>query len=122
MISTTSSRLSWPVSIAQLGGLIAQQAHEALKHAMEASQRGAHLIEQLLAFARQKPFSIELCDINDILRDFEPLIGHALGSGVKLVVKLADSPMFANVDRSQFETALINLTVNARDARQKAGR
>jgi hypothetical protein len=80
MISTTSSRLSWPVSIAQLGGS-PQQAHEALKHAMEASQRGAHLIEQLLAFARQKPVRIELCDTNDILRDFEPLIVHALGSG-----------------------------------------
>lgn len=98
-----------------------QQVQEALKHAIEASQRGAHLIEQLLAFARQKPVRIELCDTNDILRDFEPLIVHALGSGVKLVVKLADAPMMANVDRSHFETALINLTVNARDALPEGG-
>lgn len=98
-----------------------EQAREALKYAMEASQRGAHLIEQLLAFARQKPVEVEQCNINDILRDFEPLIVHALGSSVKLIVNVADVPMLANVDRSQFETAVINLAVNARDAMPEGG-
>jgi signal transduction histidine kinase len=44
-----------------------------------------------------------------------------LAQDVKLVVKLADAPMMANIDRSQFETALINLTVNARDALPEGG-
>ncbi|MDE1916562.1 MAG: hypothetical protein KGJ57_01835 [Sphingomonadales bacterium] len=98
-----------------------EQAREALQHAMAASERAAHLTEQLLAFARQKPMATQRCDINDILRDFEPLIRQAIGSNIDLNMALAPTPVPVDIDRSQFETALINLAVNARDAMPEGG-
>lgn len=98
-----------------------EQAGQALTHAMEASTRAAYLVEQLLAFARQKPVCVERHDVNDIVQDVETLVSHSLGSGVSLVTRRAPQPMIAEIDRSQLETALINLAVNARDAMPDGG-
>jgi PAS domain S-box-containing protein len=81
-----------------------------------AAQRGASLTQQLLAFARQQPLRPESHDVCRIVRSFEAVLRRALPSAMRLQLRLADNLPSALIDPTQFEAALLNLVVNARDA------
>lgn len=81
-----------------------------------AAQRGASLTQQLLAFARQQPLRQEPHDAGRVIRSFEAVLRRALPDDMRLHLQLqADLPQ-AMIDPTQFESALLNLIVNARDA------
>jgi PAS domain S-box-containing protein len=86
-----------------------------------AAQRGASLTQQLLAFARQQPLQQEVHDLGRIVRAFEAVLRRAIPSGMQLRLQLADAPLQAMIDPTQFEAALLNLVVNARDAMSEHG-
>jgi PAS domain S-box-containing protein len=86
-----------------------------------AAQRGASLTQQLLAFARQQPLQQEVHDLGRIVRAFEAVLRRAVPSGMQLRLQLADAPLQAMIDPTQFEAALLNLVVNARDAMSEHG-
>jgi signal transduction histidine kinase len=93
----------------------------ALDNAMAASKRAEFLIAQLLTFARSQRMVIERQDINAITRDMIGLIATSIGSHIELTTRLGDVPLFVQVDRNQFEAALVNLAINARDALSDGG-
>ena len=83
---------------------------------MEAAQRGARLTGQLLTFARRQDLRPETVDLNASLRAFEPLARRIVGEAVQVGLALDPAPHPARMDRSEFESAVLNLIVNARDA------
>jgi len=90
--------------------------------AMAAARRGEQLTHQLLAFSRRQPLRPALSDLNALIRENEPLIRRAAGDALEFETDLCDGEAVARVDPAQFEAALFNLVVNARDATGPGGR
>jgi PAS domain S-box-containing protein len=88
----------------------------------KAVQRAADLTRQLLAFSRKQPLRPQLTDLNDLATDTGKLLRRSLGTQIEIDAVLAEDLCVVNVDRSQFETALVNLCINARDAMPGGGR
>lgn len=85
-----------------------------------AAQRGSSLTGQLLAFAREQPLELAVHDVNRIISSFETVLRRALPSSVAF--KINRSPIrLVTTDVSQFESALLNLVINARDAIRENG-
>ncbi len=84
--------------------------------------RAAKLTAQLLAFARRQALKPELFDVGQCVKTLSDMIGTLTGSPIEIVTVVPDEPCFVNADAGQFETALINMAVNARDAMDGAGR
>ncbi|SEO05072.1 PAS domain S-box-containing protein [Duganella sp. CF517] len=90
--------------------------------AMErAAQRGAALTQQLLAFARQQPLRREAHDVGRVIRSFDAVLHRAVPSRVRLRLRIAPDLPSVLIDPTQFEAALLNLVVNARDAMHDHG-
>ncbi len=90
--------------------------------ALAAARRGEGLTHQLLAFSRRQALRPEAVDLNVQIRESEPLLRRAVGEAVEFKLKLRRKGARVNVDPSQFEAALLNLVVNARDAVGDKGR
>ncbi len=90
--------------------------------AFQAVERGEHLIEQLLMFSRRSVMRPTTLDLNRVLLEFETLLRHAAGPPIELRLKLDPALDRSKIDRAQFEAAVLNLVVNARDALPKGGR
>lgn len=84
--------------------------------AMIAADRGARLTTSLLAFARRQALRPEPVDINALILDFAPLLRRAAGDKVRFELVLSKSGCPSNVDVAHFQSALLNLVINARDA------
>jgi PAS domain S-box-containing protein len=80
-----------------------------------AAQRGSSLTSQLLAFARQQPLEVQSHDVNRVISGFEAVLRRAIPSTAKF--KIVRTPAGRVLtDITQFESALLNLVINARDA------
>jgi two-component system, NtrC family, sensor kinase len=84
--------------------------------------RAAKLTAQLLAFARRQTLKPEVFDVSQSVKTLSDMIGTLTGSPIAIVTEVPEQPCFINADAGQFETALINLAVNARDAMGGDGR
>jgi two-component system NtrC family sensor kinase len=84
--------------------------------------RAAKLTAQLLAFARRQTLKPELFEVGQSVRALAEMIGTLAGSRVETVTDLPPEACFINADAGQFETALINMAANARDAMGGEGR
>jgi PAS domain S-box-containing protein len=96
----------------------AQRAVQAIE---SAAKRGAALTSQLLTFARRQnvnPQTIRLSERIDAVRE---VLNMGVGGAVQLTTDVKDDVWPIKVDIAEFETALINLTINARDAMPGGG-
>lgn len=97
---------------------------QALKHtaaAKNALTRGAELTQRLLAFSRRQVLQPKTVDINVVVQGMLPLIKRAVGENVEISTQLASNAEFIKIDVGQFENALLNLAINARDAMPQGG-
>ena len=92
-----------------------------LEIARQAAQRGAKLVAQMLAFARNHPVTPTPIDLNQLIRDIEPLIRRTCEPGIDVRMDLAADAGTVQADLVQLEMALLNLVVNARDAMPDTG-
>lgn len=91
-------------------------------HAIElAAQRGAALTSQLLTFARRQRVNPESFDIGERVQAVREVLRSGLGSGSSLVINVAPDAWPVKVDPNEFEIALVNLVINARDAMPDGG-
>lgn len=89
--------------------------------ALLAARRGQRLTAQLLAFARRQPLQPETRELNELIRQSEPLLRRAPSERVALTLQLCDDRAVARIDPAQFEATLLNLLVNAVDASAEGG-
>ncbi len=88
----------------------------------EAAGRGADLTQRLLAFARRQPLQPREVDVNDLVVETVKLLKPTLGEHVEVEAVLKDDLPPALVDPSQLTTALLNMSLNSRDAMPHGGR
>jgi CheY-like chemotaxis protein len=88
---------------------------------VDAADRSAILTQRLLAFGRRQDLNAVPTDINELVNGMSDLIRVTVGDQFKIELALCDDPWTLKVDRSQLETAVLNLIVNARDAMRGSG-
>ena len=94
----------------------------ALARAQEAVDRASRITQRLLAFARRGSLSSEAIDINQTLLDLSDMLRRSLGETVEVTMQLEAEPAIVDADIDQVETAILNLTINAKDALTQGGR
>jgi len=87
----------------------------------DTADRAAKLTAQLLAFARRQALKPVTFDIGERIAGVTDMLGTVIGARVRLTIEAPASPCFVEADASQFETALVNMVVNARDAMDGEG-
>lgn len=87
--------------------------------ALKSAQRGVKLTNRLLDFARGKNLVIEKFDPCSVVRGISDLMQEACGSKIKLLLEFESDGGSVATDISLFETSLLNLVINARDASPK---
>nr|WP_240350432.1 PAS domain-containing protein [Pseudomonas viridiflava] len=86
-----------------------------------AVDRASKLTGQLLAFSRQQTLRPEVFEVGKSVRAIGEMIGSLTGARIKTLIELPAQPCYINADAGQFDTALINMAVNARDAMNGEG-
>jgi signal transduction histidine kinase len=92
-----------------------------LNNAMEGATRAAALTRRLLSFARSEPLLPERVDSTELIGGMSDLIDRTLGERIRVDVDIASDTWPIYVDPHQLENAIVNLSVNARDAMQGEG-
>jgi PAS domain S-box-containing protein len=83
--------------------------------------RGATLTQQLLSFARQQPLKQDDVGLNAVILAFEEVMRRAPKAALAFKLALAPTLPLVRIDVAQFESALLNLIVNASDATPDGG-
>jgi PAS domain S-box-containing protein len=97
---------------------ITEPVREFLQHITSLSERAAGLTRQLLTFARKPALTRQPTDVVDLVRSTAELAARTLllDVGVEIERGESDVPLTVEADANQLQQALINLTLNARDA------
>jgi len=92
-----------------------------LRNIQAAGQQAATLTQRLLAFARKQPLEPRAIDLNQLMGGLKALLRRTLGEDVDIKMVLRPDLPKANIDDHQFEAAVLNLAINARDAMPHGG-
>ena len=95
-----------------------QHAAEAIELA---AQRGATLTRQLLSFSRRQSLNPTTVHLHEVMEAARPILDSLLGGTVRYVTTILPDVWPVRVDRSELELAIVNMSVNARDAMGTAG-
>jgi signal transduction histidine kinase/CheY-like chemotaxis protein len=90
--------------------------------AMKAARRGEHLVRQLLTYARRQINHPQTVNLNQLITNIENLMHRVIGEQIEVVSMLSPVLAPAQIDPAQFETAILNLAINSRDAMPDGGR
>ena len=90
--------------------------------AEDSTRRAAALTQRLLAFSRRQTLVPKPTDVNRLISGMEELIRRTAGPSVALEVVGAGGLWLTQIDPSQLENAVLNLSINARDAMPDGGR
>ncbi len=93
-----------------------------LRNIRKAADRAALLTNQLLAFARKQIIEPKIVNLNVLIMEIDEMLRRLIGEHIELALLLQSDLGQARIDPGQFGQALINLTVNARDAMPDGGK
>ena len=89
--------------------------------AREGVARGLALTSQLLDFTKQRDFQASAADANELLKALQVFLRYGAGSEVRVLLELSPNVPDCLIDPSQFNAAILNLVLNARDAMPRGG-
>ncbi len=95
---------------------------ERLQKAIDATERGSRLATHLLAFGRQQALQPVVVNLERQLRDMDDLLRRTLGQSIDIETLVAPGLWHTMIDPHQFENAVLNLAVNAREAMPEGGK
>jgi PAS domain S-box-containing protein len=102
----------------QIGG---EREQRLIGGALQSADRAKTLVQRLLAFARRQPLQPVAVDVAELVTGMAQLIESTTGPQIRVVVDVAKNVPLANADPNQLEMAILNLSVNARDAMTQGG-
>ncbi len=102
-------------------GQVAEEGRDKMEDILAAADRSARLTGQLLAFSRREMLRPEIIDPAELIRDMKKSLPQMIGEDIRLSVDVGHDADRVEVDPGQFQQALINLAVNARDAMPQGG-
>ncbi|MBI4474050.1 MAG: PAS domain S-box protein [Acidobacteria bacterium] len=94
---------------------------ETIEEIARASEQGASLVRQLMAFSRTQPQTLAPVDVNEIIRSAQRMLGILAGENARFELSLADGGSLAAIEPSRLEQVLMNLVSNSRDAMPGGG-
>jgi len=92
-----------------------------LQAAIVGTQRGASITKKLLSFAGKKTGDVTQIAVNDVVRSMQDLIGRSLTARINVKIHLSSNLWPVRIDPNDFEDAVLNLSLNARDAMPNGG-
>jgi signal transduction histidine kinase/ActR/RegA family two-component response regulator len=98
------------------------EAQERIDMMSVAAERAARLTKQLLAFARRQPLQPEIVNLGQVMQEILPLIRRAVGESVTVECVTTGGLWNTIVDASEFQSAVLNLAINARDSMPEGGK
>jgi signal transduction histidine kinase/ActR/RegA family two-component response regulator len=98
------------------------KALERIDMATAAAERGARLTRQLLAFARKQPLKPDIVNLNHLMTEVLPLVRRAVGDAITVEYVTGGGLWNTTVDAAQFQSAVLNLAINGRDAMREGGK
>lgn len=107
--------ISGNIELARLNNL-PRPVDEVLEEAYTSSKSAAHLVKQLLAYARKSRLQSGKVKVQNVLGNIESVAARLLPANIALETQNSDPEAFVKADGSMLETALLNLVINARDA------
>ncbi len=92
-----------------------------IESGLSAAKRAAALTQRLLAFSRRQPLDSRAVDLGRSLKGLETMLATTCGENIALHLDLPEGLWPALTDVSQFESSVVNLAINARDAMPEGG-
>ncbi|MBT5359218.1 MAG: PAS domain S-box protein [Rhodospirillaceae bacterium] len=92
-----------------------------LRTILRATKRGSDLTQRLLSYSRRQPLRPETIDLSHHVAELTELLARTLGEAIKVETHIADDIASVVADPGQLENALLNLSINARDAMPQGG-
>jgi PAS domain S-box-containing protein len=92
-----------------------------LENAAQGAKRGTNLTKRMLAFARNYEFKLDVVGVPEIVRNMTELLQRSVGPSFTIETRFPLALKTVEVDTNQLELALLNLTLNARDAMSDGG-
>ena len=89
--------------------------------ALQSAERAKTLVQRLLAFARRQPLQPRAVDVSRLIINMVGLVESTAGPRIRVTVEMANDLPQVMADPNQLEMALLNLSVNARDAMRDGG-
>ena len=105
----------------QRRGIGSEREQRLIAGAAQSAERARILVQRLLAFARRQPLQAVSVDVATLVAGMADLVESTTGPQIKIVVDIAENLPPARADPNQLEMALLNLSVNARDAMPDGG-
>jgi PAS domain S-box-containing protein len=105
----------------QRKGLGGEREQRLIGGALQSAERARTLVQRLLAFARRQPLQPTAVDVGALIRGMAELVASTTGPQIRVTVDIAPDLPTARADQNQLEMALLNLSVNARDAMPAGG-
>jgi PAS domain S-box-containing protein len=97
-------------------------AEQRVANALAGVSRGSKLASQLLAFGRRQPLEPKVVNVGKLIRGLDDMLRRALGETIEIETLVSGGLWNTLVDPGQIENALLNLSINARDAMENGGR
>jgi len=89
--------------------------------ALQSAERARTLVQRLLAFARRQPLQPGPVDVPELVRGMVELVASTSGPQIRIETRMDEALPYARADANQLEMAILNLSVNARDAMPNGG-